>query len=256
MTLSISSREIKEIIGMIDDSQLDQVHSFVIFVGHAHSGHSIIGALLDAHPEVAISNEMNVPKLILDHDLNEETLQKLVLSHTLNHSLWVNTGYKYHVENAYQGKTRFPKVLGDKKGGGSTRIIRNNPWVLDRLHEIFADKLKFINVVRNPKDNIAAFAHYWGDTEVTQKHVDRYLENLETTTEIEKRFPNHFFRLEHSDFIENPVNEYMKILHFFFFIADMNQVTNWLSLVRKKENKRSETIIWRKDINFNDSTEL
>ena len=127
MTLSISSREIKEIIGMIDDSQLDQVHSFVIFVGHAHSGHSIIGALLDAHPEVAISNEMNVPKLILDHDLNEETLQKLVLSHTLNHSLWVNTGYKYHVENAYQGKTRFPKVLGDKKGGGSTRIIRNNP---------------------------------------------------------------------------------------------------------------------------------
>ena len=35
----------------------DDVNTYVIFIGHARSGHSIVGSLLDAHPEVIVSHE-------------------------------------------------------------------------------------------------------------------------------------------------------------------------------------------------------
>lgn len=248
MTLSITQDEITEIDNSISDDQVEGDECFVIFLGHAHSGHSIVGALLDAHPDIAISNELNVPKLILDHDLDNKVLQKIILYYSLNHSSWINTGYKYNVPESYQGKTKFPKILGDKKGGGSTRIIRNNPWVLDKLVEMFGKKLRFINVIREPKDNIAAFAHYWGDAEVGRKHVDRYFENYETNKQIEKKFQGAFYKLKHSDFIKNPVYEFKKILQFLNLKANENQLKSWLSIVRNTENNRSETINWSKNI--------
>ena len=38
----------------------DGVQTFVLFIGHARSGHSLIGAILDAHPEIIIPHEYNV----------------------------------------------------------------------------------------------------------------------------------------------------------------------------------------------------
>lgn len=38
----------------------DRVETFVMFVGHGRSGHSIVGSLLDAHPEVIIAHESNI----------------------------------------------------------------------------------------------------------------------------------------------------------------------------------------------------
>src|SRR6266511_1485540 len=38
---------------------LDGVGTYCLFIGHARSGHSVIGALLDAHPRIAISDELD-----------------------------------------------------------------------------------------------------------------------------------------------------------------------------------------------------
>ena len=38
----------------------DKVETFVMFIGHGRSGHSIVGSLLDAHPEVIIAHEYNI----------------------------------------------------------------------------------------------------------------------------------------------------------------------------------------------------
>ena len=36
------------------------VETFVLFIGHARSGHSLVGAILDAHPEIVIPHEFKV----------------------------------------------------------------------------------------------------------------------------------------------------------------------------------------------------
>ena len=37
------------------------VQTYVLFIGHARSGHSVIGALLDAHRQIVISDETLKP---------------------------------------------------------------------------------------------------------------------------------------------------------------------------------------------------
>lgn len=38
----------------------DNVETFILFVGHPRSGHSLIAAILDSHPEIIISDEFNL----------------------------------------------------------------------------------------------------------------------------------------------------------------------------------------------------
>lgn len=38
----------------------DHVKTFVFFLGHSHSGHSIIGSLMDSHPHMVISHEVGI----------------------------------------------------------------------------------------------------------------------------------------------------------------------------------------------------
>lgn len=246
MALITTKTEIDKICKTISNEQLSNIESFVIFLGHAHSGHSIIGALLDAHPEVAISNEINIPKLILDHQLDKTNIFKLTLAYSLNSIQWKgekNTGYKYGIKNSFQGKTKYPKILGDKKGGGSTRVLRMHPEIINQLFETFKDKLKIIIVLRNPKDNIAAYSYYWKQ-ELALQHIQRYYENLETTLNIEKKYKDHCIKIQHSDFISNPFKIYKALLTFLNLKADDQMIQKWTSIVNNKENKRSNEINW------------
>ena len=45
---------------------ITDVKTFVVFVGFARSGHSIVGALMDAHPDMVIAYEYNVYKKEID----------------------------------------------------------------------------------------------------------------------------------------------------------------------------------------------
>ena len=44
----------------LPQSIIDHIKSFVLFVGHAHSGHSIVGSVTDSHPHIAISDEYDL----------------------------------------------------------------------------------------------------------------------------------------------------------------------------------------------------
>ena len=65
----------------------DGVETFVLFIGYPRSSHSLIGAVLDAHPEIIIPHEYNVlanVKRLLQEKLIKENLQKYVLFHHLH----------------------------------------------------------------------------------------------------------------------------------------------------------------------------
>ena len=56
-------------------SVINRVKVYVFFVGVARSGHSIVGAILDSHPHIVISNELNVFRNLLNiPDITKSTL--------------------------------------------------------------------------------------------------------------------------------------------------------------------------------------
>ena len=92
-----------------------------MFIGYPRSGHSLVGAILDAHPEMIVAHEYNIlekwPKFQINY-LVERKLQKYFLYYTLHafSSFQAMFGwrarksedenddfYSYHVPGGWQG---------------------------------------------------------------------------------------------------------------------------------------------------------
>lgn len=250
MTWTIDKQKIKSIKQQVSASRLKKVKRFVVFVGHAHSGHSLIGALLDSHPQVTIANEANVAKLVRDHRFGAMELMSVLIhgaESNADDDGWFNTGYSYKIAGSEQGRAQCPLVIGDKKGGGNARVIRKTPSVLEDLSTLFGDKLLFVQVVRNPYDNIAALAHYWKEP-LQIKHVVRYFENMETCDWIKKSGAGEFYRVMFSDFISDPVGKYTNLLQKLSVNINRSELISNLSIVKEGENRRSLSYKWSKNI--------
>ena len=56
------------------NAEYDSVEALVLFVGHPRSGHTLVAAILDSHPEMIIANEFNLLEKFQDFtkDPNED----------------------------------------------------------------------------------------------------------------------------------------------------------------------------------------
>ncbi|KAJ7379386.1 hypothetical protein OS493_016623 [Desmophyllum pertusum] len=157
----------------------DGVGTFVMFIGYPRSSHSLVGAILDAHPEIIIPHEYDLMAKWTKYQsskLKEKNLQKYVLFYDLhqcsleqsmfgiragnNNSLTTNIsgGYNYNIPGLWQGSyQRRIKVIGDKKGGTTSMdLTRTSYWrILEEISQVVQVPMKFIHVTRNPFDNIA-----------------------------------------------------------------------------------------------------
>jgi Sulfotransferase family len=135
----------------------DQVERYCMFVGYPRSGHSLIGSLLDAHPDMVIAHELDVLRL-LSLNFDRDQLYALILANEQSFTAagrhWL--GSDYTVPGGWQGDFRRLLVIGDKKGGRSTGRLRNRPDLLDRLRQTVGVPLRVVHVIRNPFDNIAS----------------------------------------------------------------------------------------------------
>ena len=151
----------------------------ILFVGQSRSGHSLVGSLIDAHPDAVIAHELHA----LKHLINGAELSELSRAIQLNAHLFdfmgrAYTGYDYQIEGQWQGRHRDLVVVGDKKGNGTTRLLRRHPRALGDLDARLGIPLRLINVVRHPLDNIATKAMRTG-VSVTEA-ARRYLANART----------------------------------------------------------------------------
>ncbi len=139
--------------------ELDDVERFCLFIGHARSGHSLIGSLLNAHPEVVISHELDAVRYVA-HRFGRRQLYWLILQRdrvfgTMDRT-W--TGYDYSVPSQHQGRFDRLRVIGDKRGRTTALELGARPELLDRLRRTVGVPLRVIHVTRNPYDNIATEA--------------------------------------------------------------------------------------------------
>jgi hypothetical protein len=152
------------------DGSFSNLRSFVQFFGYPRSGHTLVAMLLDAHPDIVISNEYNLlekwDKFETVHDMYMIILNKMLRRYDANavprakkHAKNEAGHYNYRVPGAWQGRWRCLRVIGDKKGSSTTAGLQRN-WeaTLDKIAWIRNSTglpVKFFHVIRNPYDNIA-----------------------------------------------------------------------------------------------------
>jgi hypothetical protein len=192
------------------------VRSFLLFVGHPRSGHSLVGALVDAHPNAVVAHELDVLKYV-EAGFGRDQLFTLLVGHQESRAaggLRSGSGYTYEVPDQWQGRYERIDVIGDKKGGRSTARLAERPELFDRLGATVDVPVKLVQVVRNPYDNIATM-YRRGPRIPLAEHAATYFRLAATVRDLRKRVDDdHFHELRLEDLIDDPTTSLRRLTDF------------------------------------------
>jgi hypothetical protein len=129
-----------------------------LFIGAPRNGHSLVGALLDAHPQMIVAHELGVPRYVAARFSRRQVLCLLAANARRAAARGRrHIHYSHAVPGQWQGRYRDLRVIGDKHGEGFLLSVQARPWLTAAVLERFAPAY-FIHVVRNPYDALASVA--------------------------------------------------------------------------------------------------
>lgn len=181
--------------------------TFCLFLGYPRSGHSLVGALLDAHPDVIIAHELDVLKYVAAGWERAAIFHRLLENSRAAQAAGRRWGdYDYQVPGQWQGRFRRLRVIGDKKGGGSLKRLASDPGLLGRLRQTVALDIKFVHVVRNPYDNISTMArHRETPASPLDKCVESYFARCRTLAWVKRHIEDRdILDVRYESFVEDP----------------------------------------------------
>jgi hypothetical protein len=185
---------------------------FLFFVGYSRSGHSLVGALLDAHQSILISHELHALKHFRrGHSFDEVVDAIQYNSRFFEHFGRGYFGYSYEVASQYQGRFSQLRLIGDKKANGTTRVLRRNPGILDALPGKIPVPFVFLHVVRNPFDNIASRARRAHIGLELSAHG--YFDNADVIARLKQRHPDGVIDVYLDDLVADPKATLAVLLH-------------------------------------------
>jgi hypothetical protein len=177
------------------------VGSFLLFVGHPRSGHSLVGALLDAHPQMVVSHELDALKYV-ELGYRRDQLLTLVIEHARANAAAGRreSGYSYAVPGQWQGRWRDLRVVGDKRGRMTTDRLAARPELIDDLAATVGVPVRVVQVVRNPWDNVATM--FTRGTAPIEDQAQRYRELSGTVDVLAARLgEGGVHRMYHEDLV-------------------------------------------------------
>lgn len=184
----------------------DRLEFFCLFIGYPRSGHSLVAALLDAHRDVVLSHEVDALARIEGGVTREELFEAIVENtQRMAEEGRPSFGYRYAVPGQHQGVVGSPRVVGDKKGGRTTVLLRRSPELLASLRERVQIPLRVIHVVRNPYDNIATLhrRRRVRDQSLADS-VAFYFGLCETNLALRRELDGELLEARHEDIVADP----------------------------------------------------
>jgi hypothetical protein len=226
------------------------IHTYCMFVGYPRSGHSLVGSLLDAHPQAIIAHELHALRYIR-YRFSREQLFWLLLENsrafTREGRVW--TGYSYFVPGQWQGRFSELRVIGDKRGGTSVRELRRRPWLLGALRARVGLPLRFIHVVRNPYDNIATMHAKDVKRRPLEFAFEHYLGMTRGILELKQQLSaDEVFDLRHEDLVADPYLKLRALCRFLGLEPDAGYLRACAHIVFRVPHKTRQGITWTKSI--------
>jgi len=260
-----------------------KIKSYLYFIGHARSGHSIVGSILDSHPHIVVSHEFDV-----FGKLNQDSTSYNSKTRLFN-ALWKNSctsitdglrtdeadkkGYTLAIDNLYQGAYQsYIDVIGDKRGGLTSAMYMKDPDMFEstfrELKSIVNLPMKVIHVIRNPYDNIATSVMFEykklkhvkkittlkeSDHEqpINPKLVDKFIVNhfkiYKATEEIKVKYNLDVLEIHGKDLIANPKKVIMKMCDFLQVSCSGRFLTVCADKVFPEESKTRYKLKWSDD---------
>ena len=235
---------------LFNNKQFKTIENYCIFIGYQRSGSSLIGALLDAHPNAVIAHELNVMQYF-EANFNKNQIYHLLQQNSQEYAEkgrnW--SGYSYQVPNQWQGKFKEIKVIGDKKAALSAIKISKNPQLLEQIKNTVGVPIKIIHIMRNPYDNITTMFKK-SDRKKTnalsfRETIEYYFSLCDDIKQVKLVSNDSVFDIKQESVIDNPQKNLRELCNFLNLETNEAYLQDCASIVFKSPRKTRETIEWK-----------
>ena len=223
------------------------IQSYALFVGHGRSSHSLVAALLNAHPNMVIADELDSLRYV-NEGISRSQLYTLIIQSAARHAQKGNRkgdlrgrSYSYQVAGQWQGKYEQLRVIGE--ASLATAYFHNNLPLLEKLESLVQVPVKAIQVVRNPYDGITRLS------KVSQISLDLATEHYFWVCERVKQFREWFpagntILIHNEALIADPYSNLHRLTTFFGLPLPADYAAACASILFKKPNQARHEAIW------------
>lgn len=247
----------------ISNGSFNHLRSYVSFIGYPRSGHSLIGALLDAHPNAIVSDEQN--SLEYYHSLKPAISRNGLFQVLLNASVkkmqsgrtkgGLNQGkYSYQLPGQFQGKFTQLTCIGDKYGDSIARSWARDPSIVKEFYAWLQMPVTVIHVMRNPFDNISTLTLRSGSPKDVLQQISIYRKLVEAVSGFREwvfassEIPINLIEFTHEEFVLNPRRYLVQIAEALQLEPEENWLQACLGLVKPQPNESRTRLQWTQDI--------
>lgn len=144
------------------------LQAYLLFFGYPRSGHTLLGSMIDAHPDAIVSHELHALDAVRLGARRKHLFHQIV-QRSRHFALQgrQHQEFDYALPGQPHGRSRRLRILGDKRGGSTTTLLARHPEVVAQLREVVGLPLKAIHHVRNPWDMASTMLRRQADPSVT-----------------------------------------------------------------------------------------
>ena len=226
------------------------LQAFCLFIGYPKSGHSLVGALLDAHPDMIIAKATNPLALVVENGFSrDEVFAVLVESaHTQALRGRKQNKYLYEVPGQWQGRVRTAKVIGDKFSDRTTKRIGRTPGALETFQAEVRLPLRIVHVTRNPFDMVARIAISKvkeGTPDEKIAKATRYIDRLASINAGVMRGTHPVITVRHESLVDDPQGELARLCEFLGVDAEPAYLEGCASIVFPSPHRTRDLVDWK-----------
>src|SRR5512143_157794 len=235
--------------GLRNPAQSRDVKTFCLFIGHNKSGTSLIGSLLDAHPNVILADEADALQYI-PANFRRDQIYHILLRSSRREAMKGRVtarrlgGYSYWVPGQWQGRYNRVQVIGDSTSGSSTQRFANQPNLLLQLQTVMPGvNVKLIQVVRNPYDPISAMMVRGKRS--FENSVEHYFTRCEVLVALRQRLnDSNLLAVRYEDFIHDPKMHLTQICRFLGIDVSYDYLIACTSILHEEPDQNRHMVQW------------
>jgi hypothetical protein len=192
---------------------LDQLNCYLLIIGNARSGSTLLGAVIDAHPQAVIANESASSGVLWKNLTREQVLARVLRNAGRNAAAdRPSQGYTYQIGRPPEAKKEL-LVAGEKVWNPATLFLHGQHDLIPSPEERLGVPLVFLHCIRNPFDVIATM-HTRSGASVADR-IRWYFMHCDAASAIRDRLPaSRFQDCHHEDLLADPRGEIERVCRF------------------------------------------
>jgi len=225
------------------------VKTFCLFIGQVKSGGTLLGSLLDAHPNVVLADEIDALHYV-SAGFSRDQIFHLLLKGAKREALRGRITarrlkpYSLAVPGQWQGRYQKIEVIGDSKAGPSTRRFGQESQLLDHLRVVMATvDLRIIQVVRNPHDPISIMMVRGGRS--FDNAINHYFDYCQTLVNLRNHLPaGSLTAVRYEEFVQQPRQKLGELCQFLGIEAHDTYLGACAGIVKATPDQYRQRVAW------------